>query len=93
MNLFLDIAYLFLIFLLFHLVVLGYGLIFKKNISDNTIGEIGISGFITIYIISISIHFFSAINNIIIYIFLIIGLCLFFINLKYLKKKLNLIYR
>jgi hypothetical protein len=53
MNLFLDIAYLFLIFLLFHLVVLGYGLIFKKNISDNTIGEIGISGFIAIYIISI----------------------------------------
>ena len=90
MSLFFNITYLFLIFLLFHLVVLGYGSIFKKNTSDDTIGEIGISGFIIIYIISISIHFFSAINNIIIYIFLIIGLCLFFINLKYLKKKIKI---
>ena len=90
MNLFFNITYLLLIFLLFHLVVLGYGSIFKKNTSDNTIGEIGISGFITIYIISISIHFFSAINNIIIYIFLIIGFSLFFINIKFLKKKIKI---
>jgi hypothetical protein len=90
MNLFFNTIALFLIFLLFHLVALGYGLIFKKNISDNTIGEIGISGFITIYLISISTHFFSAINNIIIYIFLIIGLYLFLINFKYLKKKFEI---
>jgi hypothetical protein len=90
MNLLFNTIYLFVIFSLFHLVVLGYGLIFKKNISLNTIGEIGISGFITIYIISISVHFFSAINNTVIYIFLIIGLCLFFNNIKYLKKKIKI---
>ena len=77
-------------------VVLGYGLLIKRVlINDNLInnfgvGETGILGFYIILIISLLLHFFTALNAYLVFLIYIIGFVLFFSyrkHLNFLSKK------
>ena len=74
----------------YSMVIIGYGAKFKNLFfqnDKNSIGEFGIYGFIVLYFLSILIHFFSPINFLINLPILIIGIYLFFKEIKFNKTK------
>jgi len=82
----LNIFSLILIFIFFSLSILGYGYYFKKFIikeNEFDIGESGIFGFVFLYLVAVTIHFFFSLNQITSTTILMIG---FLISLKILTK-------
>ena len=79
--------YLFLFFFI-HLVIFSYGLQIKKiflNKLNFSIGELGILGFLTTYIIVTSIHFVLSISLYVTLVFYLFGVIFFLRNLDYIK--------
>ena len=83
-------------YFIFFLTILGSGLLINNFVFKNKniyIGEIGILGFLNIYFIILAIHFFSPINDYIIFIIFIILLYFFFKNYKNFIYKKKITYK
>ena len=75
-----NIVLYFFIFLIFSISIFGYGLVFHKfliNDKELKLGETGIFGFIFLYLISVTFHFFIPINIFFSNLIILIGLFIF----------------
>lgn len=88
-NFFLHIS----IFFIFLIIPVGYGLFFKRLIFKKdkfNLGEVGIFGFLIIFLISQLIQIFFPLNILISCTFMFLGFCLFLIFFKKILKEINL---
>jgi hypothetical protein len=74
-----NIFSLIIIFISFSLSILGYGYHFKKYLTNENnfeIGESGIFGFVFLYLVAVTVHFFFSLNQVATITILIIGIIL-----------------
>ena len=74
-----NIFSLIIIFIFFSLSIVGYGYHFKKYLTNENnfeIGESGIFGFVFLYLVAVTIHFFFSLNQVTTITILIIGIFL-----------------
>ena len=87
MNYFYNLSILLFFFIFFSTSLIGYGVAIKKTILrfDFNFGELGILGFLSLYVFSVFLNFFIPLNIWVTFPIIFFGLILFFFYLNQLK--------